>query len=125
MNKDQIHKALVTFVVILIAASAIGYLFFPWAMLRVVGIRGDAQAYFFLRTLGAALLALVPGAWNARNGQTDSLYREVMRGLVIYMIVSSYVDWQAYRAELINQAAIPSIIFRLLLGGLLWWGSRS
>jgi hypothetical protein len=67
MTKERVHQAVVIFVVFLFAASAIGYLFFPSAMLNVVGIRSTAQMEFLVRTLAAAFVAMIPSAWNARK----------------------------------------------------------
>ena len=60
MIKEQDNKAIVIFVVFLFAASAIGYLIFPSAMLSVVGITSNDQLDFLVRTLAAALVALIP-----------------------------------------------------------------
>jgi hypothetical protein len=56
MTKERIHKAIVTFVVFLFAASAIGYFVFPSAMLNVVGITSNDQMDFLVRTLAAAFV---------------------------------------------------------------------
>jgi len=57
MTKAQAQQIIVIFIAILIAASAIGYLFFPSAMLSVVGIQSNDQLDFLVRTLAAALVA--------------------------------------------------------------------
>jgi len=67
MNKDQVNQIVVTFVVLLFAASAIGYLFFPSAMLSIVGITSNEQMDFLVRTLAAAFVALIPSSWSARK----------------------------------------------------------
>lgn len=125
MTKEQIHQGIVVFVVFLLAASALGYLLFPSAMLRVVGIQSNAQMDFLVRTLAAALVAMLPSSWAARKPENSSLYPSVIWGLVIYMFLSSAVDLQAFLTHLVNGASIPSIIFRVLIGvALLWLRAR-
>lgn len=121
MTKEKIYQALIVFVVFLLAASAIGYLFFPSAMLSVVGIESNAQVNFLVRTLAVALAALIPGAWRARKTENSALYRSVILGLAIYMFLSSAVDLQAYLTHLVNSASVPSILFRVALGAVLLW----
>jgi hypothetical protein len=121
MTKDQINKAIVTFVVFLFSVSAIGYLIFPTVMLSVVGITSNNQMDFLVRTLAAALVALIPSAWSARRRGNASLYPSVIFGLVIYMFLSSAVDLHAFLTHVVNNASIPSVIFRVLIGGMLLW----
>jgi hypothetical protein len=121
MTKEQAYKATITFVVFLFAASAIGYLLFPSAMLSVVGITSNDQMDFLVRTLAAALVALIPSAWGARKRNDLALYRSVVFGLVIYMFLSSVVDLHAYLTHIVGAASIPSIVLRVLLGGILLW----
>lgn len=121
MSKDSLLKVMVTFVVFLFAAAGIGYLFFPSAMLSVVGITSNAQMDFLVRTLAAALLALIPSAWQARKQESSSLYTSVILGMVIYMFLSSAVDLYAYLTQIVNGAAIPSILVRVAIGGVLLW----
>jgi len=109
------------FVVFLLAVSAIGYLFFPSAMLSVVGITSSPQANFLVQTLAAALVALIPSAWTARKWDNPFLFQSVILGLVIYMFLSSLVDLHAFLSHLVNGASIPSIGFRVILGGVLLW----
>ena len=105
----------------LFAASAIGYLTFPSAMLSVVGITSNDQTDFLVRTLAAALVALIPGSWSIRKRESSSLSRSVMLGLALYMFLSSVVDLHAHLTHIVNGASIPSIVLRVLLGGLLLW----
>jgi cell division protein FtsW (lipid II flippase) len=121
MTKEQIHRVIITFIVFLLAISAIGYLFFPSAMLNVVGIKSNKQTDFLVRTLAAALVALIPSAWSAKKKEDASLYQNVILGLVVYMFLSSAVDLHAFLTHIVNDAAIPSIIFRVVLGVLLLW----
>lgn len=121
MTKEQVLKALVTFVVFLFAVSAVGYLVFPAAMLSVVGIVSDAQTDFLVRTLAAALIALIPSAWSARTRVNSSLYRNVILGIAIYLFLSSAVDLHAFLTQLVNSTSIPSIVLRVLLGVVLLW----
>jgi hypothetical protein len=124
MTREQVQNATVTFVVFLFAASAIGYLIFPSAMLSVVGIPSNDQMNFLVRTLAAALVALIPSSWSARKRGNSSLYPSVIFGLAIYMFLSSAVDLHAYLTHIVNSASIPSIILRVLLGGVLLWLMR-
>jgi len=121
MTKAQAQQIIVIFIAILIAASAIGYLFFPSAMLSVVGIQSNDQLDFLLRTMAAALVALLPGAWSVRKPENSSLHRSVILGLAVYMFMSSAVDGHAVLTHLVNAISISSIILRVLLGGLLLW----
>lgn len=121
MVKEQVGKAIVTFVVFLFAASAAGYLLFPSAMLSVVGMRSNAQMDFLVRTLAAAFVALIPSAWSVRKRDSSTLYQSVIVGLALYMFLSSAVDLHAFLTHIVNSASIPSIIVRVLLGGTLLW----
>ena len=121
MTKEQVNKVIITFVVFLFAASAIGYLIFPSAMLGVVGIKSNSQMDFLVRTLAAAFVALIPGSWSARNRGNASLYPSVIFGLAIYMFLSSVVDFQAFLTHIVNSTSIPSILLRVVLGGVLLW----
>ena len=121
MNKELIHKIIITFIVFLFAASAIGYFIFPASMLKIVGIASNAQLEFLVRTLAAALVALIPSAWAVRNKSDSPVYRSVLIGLAVYMFLSSVVDLHAYLNNIVGFAAVPSITFRILLsGGILW-----
>jgi cell division septal protein FtsQ len=62
MIKERVHTITITFIVFLFGASAFGYFFLPASMLSVVGIEGNEQVNFLVRTLAAALVALIPGA---------------------------------------------------------------
>jgi hypothetical protein len=121
MTKEQVNKVIITFVVFLFAASAIGYLIFPSAMLSVVGIKSNNQMDFLVRTLAAAFVALIPSSWSARKRGNASLYPSVIFGLAIYMFLSSVVDLHAFLTHIVNSTSIPSIILRVLLGGVLLW----
>jgi hypothetical protein len=121
MTKERIYQAMVTFIVFLLATSAIGYLFFPSAMLSVVGITSNIQMDFLVRTLAAALVALIPSAWSARKKGSSSLFQSVVRGIAIYLFLSSAVDLHAFLTQIVNGASIPSIIFRVALGAALLW----
>jgi hypothetical protein len=121
MTKEQVNKVIITFVVFLFAASAIGYLIFPAVMLSVVGIKSNDQMDFLVRTLAAAFVALIPSSWSARKRGNATLYPSVIFGLAIYMFLSSVVDFQAFLTHIVNSTSIPSIILRVLLGGVLLW----
>src|SRR5215218_3419902 len=92
MAKERVQRLVVGLVVILLVASALGYLLVPSAMLGIVGMESDPQVTFLVRTLAAALLALSPGAWAARRREHTSAQRSVLVGLAAYMFASSLVD---------------------------------
>ena len=121
MTKEKTYQAIIIFIVSLLAVSAIGYLFFPSAMLSVVGMTSNPQTDFLVRTLAAALVALIPSAWSARKKDNAALFQSVIFGLAIYMFLSSLVDLRAFLTHLVNGASIPSIVFRVLLGAILLW----
>jgi hypothetical protein len=106
---------------LLIAVSAIGFLFFPSKMLAVVGIVSNEQLDFLLRTTSAALVALVPAVWAGRTSIALPASRAVLMGLVVYLTLSSLVDFYACRQSIVNTASIPSIAFRILLGSAILW----
>lgn len=121
MTKEQIYQAIVTFIVFLLAISAVGYLIFPSAMLSVVGITSNNQMDFLVRTLAAALVALIPSTWSARKRENSSLFQSVVFGIAIYMFLSSIVDLHAFLTQIVNSASIPSMVLRIALGGALLW----
>jgi hypothetical protein len=121
MTKEKIYEVIITFVVFLLAASAIGYLIFPSAMLSVVGITSNEQMDFLVRTLAVALVALIPSSWSARKRGNASLYQSVIFGLAIYMFLSSGVDLHAFFTHIVNSTSIPSIILRVFIGVVLLW----
>ena len=121
MTKAKVLQLIISFIVFLFAVSAVGYLIFPSAMLSVVGITGNDQTNFLVRTLAAALVALIPGAWNVRKKDNSALYPSVIAGLVLYMFLSSAVDFHAYLTHIVNGTSIPSILLRLVLGVALLW----
>jgi hypothetical protein len=90
-------------------------------MLGIVGVKSNDQMNFLVRTLAAAFVAIIPSAWSARKKDNASLYRSVILGIAIYMFLSAAVDFHAFLAHIVNGASIPSIILRVLLGGLLLW----
>ena len=109
-------KNVITFTVLLLAVSAIGLLLFPSKMLSIVGIVSNDEMDFLLRVSGVGVAALIPGAWTARTAAASPVSRAVLIGLVIYMFLSSAVDFQAYTQSIVNAASIPSMAFRMLLG---------
>jgi len=112
---------MITFTTILMALSAIGFLFFPSNMLAVVGIVSNEEMDFLLRTTGAAVAALVPGVWALRISTASPLSRSVLTGLVGYLFLSSLVDLYAYIHLIVNTASLPSIAFRILTGSVILW----
>jgi hypothetical protein len=121
MAKERVQRLVVGLVVILLVASALGYLLVPSAMLRIVGMESDPQVTFLLRTLAAALLALSPGAWAARRRDGTASQRSVLIGLTGYMFASSLVDLYGFVNQIVGVAAAPSIILRVILGAVLVW----
>jgi len=121
MTKEQIYQAIVTFVVFLFAVSAIGYLIFPAAMLSIVGITSNSQMDFLVRTLAAALVALIPSSWSARKRGNASQFPGIVFGLATYMFLSSIVDLHAFLTHIVNSTSIPSIALRVVLGAALLW----
>src|ERR671937_166980 len=55
MTKERVQVLVVGLVVIVFVASALGYLLVPSAMLSIVGIQGNRQVNFLVRTHAAAL----------------------------------------------------------------------
>jgi len=121
MPKERIQRLVVGLVVILLVASALGYLLAPSAMLGIVGMDSNPQVTFLVRTLAAALLALSPGAWAARRRDGTSGQRGVLIGLAGYMFASSLVDLYGFVNQLVGVAAAPSITLRVILGTVLAW----
>ena len=109
-------KNIITFITLLLAVSAVGLLFFPSKMLAIVGIVSNDQMDFLLRASGVGVASLIPGAWASRTSTTSPVSRAVLIGLMIYMFLSSIVDFQAYTQSIVNAASVPSMAFRLILG---------
>ncbi len=120
MLKERVQRLVVGLVVILLVASALGYLLVPSAMLGIVGIDGNPQVTFLVRTL-AALLALSPGAWAARRRDGTSAQRGVLIGLAGYLFASSLVDLYGFINQVVGIASLPSIALRVILGAVLVW----
>ena len=121
MPKERIQRLVVGLVVILLVASALGYLLAPSAMLGIVGMDSNPQVTLLVRTLAAALLALSPAAWAARRRDHTSAQRSVLIGLAGYMFASSLVDLYGFVNQLVGVAAVPSITLRVILGAVLVW----
>jgi hypothetical protein len=109
-------KNIITFTTLLLVISAIGLLFFPSKMLAVVGIVGNEELDFLLRTSGVGVASLIPSAWALRTATVSPVSRAVLIGLTVYMFLSSIVDCHAFTQSIDNTASIPSIAFRMLLG---------
>jgi hypothetical protein len=123
-REGRLLKHLLTFTTLLLAFSAIGYLLFPAAMLSIVGLKSNPNLDFLLRTTGAGLLALVPGAWAARRQTASPVAYAMIIGLIGYLLLSSVVDFYAYTQSIVNGTSIPSIAFRLLLAGVIAFLAR-
>lgn len=107
------------FVALLFAASAVGYLLFPSSMLGVVGISSNAETDFLIRTVAVALLAFIPVILGVRKEDITSIRRNILIGLAGYMFLSSAVDLSAYVNGIVNAASVPSVLLRIVLGGVL------
>lgn len=114
-------KYAVMFTTLLMAFSAIGFLFFPSKMLAVVGMDSNEHLDFLLRTAGVGVASLVPGAWALRMNTTSPVSRAVLSGLIGFLFLSSAVDLLAYTQSIVNFASIPSIAFRVVLGIVILW----
>ncbi len=114
-------KFVVTFTTLLLALSAIGFLFFPAAMLGVVGVANTPPAVFLLRSAGVGVAALIPGAWTLRTAPPSPVTRALLLGLAVFMLLSSVVDFSAYAQAIVNSIAIPSMLFRVALGIVILW----
>jgi hypothetical protein len=121
MLKERVQRLVVGLVVILLVASALGYLLVPSAMLGIVGIDSNPQVTFLVRTLAAALVALSPSAWAARRRDGMSGQRSVLIGLAGYMFASSLVDLYGFANQVVGIASVPSIALRLILGAVVVW----
>jgi hypothetical protein len=121
MRKERVQRLVVGLVVILLVASALGYLLVPSAMLGIVGIQSNPQVTFLVRTLAAALLAMSPGAWAARRRDGTSAQRGVLIGLAGYLCASSLVDLYGFANQVVGVASLPSIALRVILGAVLVW----
>lgn len=115
------YKIIITTTTGLIAVSAIAELFFPSKMLAFVGITSNPQMDFLLRTTAAALIALLPSLWAARNNVITPATRSALFGIAVYMFLSSAVDFHAFTQRIVNSMSVPSIIFRVLLGVTILW----
>jgi hypothetical protein len=121
MAKERVQRLVVGLVVILLVASALGYLLVPSAMLDIVGIQTNPQVTFLARALAAALLAPSPGAWAARRRDGTPAQRSVLIGLAAYMFASSLVDLYGFLNQVVGIASVPSIALGVLLGAVLVW----
>lgn len=122
MTKEKIFQGLVLLIGFLFAASAIGYVFFPSAMLSIVGIESTPQTDFLVRTLAVALVSFIPSASALGVSRSFfSLPRAIASGLAIYLFLSSAVDLHAYFVHLVGSAALPSAIVRIVIGVLILW----
>lgn len=121
MNKAYIQLGTVLLTVLLLLAAAIGYLVTPAGMFSIVEIEASPTSEFLVRTLAAAFFAMIPSALSVRRRGASTSERTILAGLSLYMFASSAVDAHAYLSTLVGSAAVPSIIFRSLLGLVLEW----
>jgi hypothetical protein len=104
MTKQRVQSLVVSLVVIVLVMSALGYLFVPSAMLSIVGIEGNRQVEFLVRTLAAALLACprVPGPHGAKTIRRPSARLDRARGLHVHQFA------RRYRASSCASSSAPS-----------------
>jgi hypothetical protein len=121
MPKERVQRLVVGLVVILLVASALGYLLVPSAMLGIVGMDSNPQVTFLVRTLAPALLGLSPAAWAARRRDGTSAQRSILIGLAGYLFASSLVDLYGFIKQVVGIASLPSIALRVILGAVLIW----
>lgn len=121
MTKEKVQSLVLVAVAAVFTGSAIAYLFIPSTMLRFVGMDGESQSIFLLRTLGAALLALSPITWSARRRDRSPGQRMILIGLATYMFASSLVDLVAFVDGVVSFVSVPSIAVRVGLGVVLLW----
>jgi len=121
VTKERVQRLVVGLVVILLVASALGYLLVPSAMLRIVGIQSNPQVTFLVRALAAALLALSPGAWAARRRDGTPAQQSVLIRLAAYMFARSPVDLYGFINQIVGIASLPSIALRMILGAVIVW----
>lgn len=117
----MLYKVIIIITVLLIACSAMAELLFPSKMLAFVGIFSNPQMEFLLRTTAVALIALLPSLWTARNNANSPVSRNSLFGTVVYMLLSSAVDFQAFTQMIVNSMSVPSIMFRVFLGIIILW----
>ena len=121
MSKERVQRFVISSVVALFVASALGYLLAPENMLSIVGMESTPATDFLVRTVAAALLALTPGAWALRKRTATSGQRGVLVGLAVYMFASSLVDFGAFVDGIVGFVSIPSIVIRVLVVGIIVW----
>jgi hypothetical protein len=115
------HRVIIIVTTLLITFSAIAELLFPSKMLAFVGIPRSPQTDFLLRTTSVASLALLPSVWTARHNANSPASRSALLGIVVYMFLSSIVDFQAFTQAIVNSMSVPGVIFRFLLGSTSLW----
>lgn len=109
---------------VVFAATGLGYLLVPGAMLSVVGIESTATTEFLIRTEGVAMLAaagFLAAAFDARPARQAV----VLACLAAYFVLSSIVDLMAYRDAIVGSLAVPSIAVRLVVGAACAWAAVS
>jgi hypothetical protein len=106
-------------VLVVFGVSALAYFVAPATSLHVVGIASDPTERFLLRTLAAALLALVVPPWLAAAQPSTSLRHGLVWGVVTYLVASSLVDLAAYMGGMVSGLSVPSAAVRIALAVLL------
>ncbi|GLS36642.1 hypothetical protein GCM10010869_22330 [Mesorhizobium tianshanense] len=124
MTRSAIQFSAVVLTFGLLLAAALGY-FAPAAMLSVVGIAASPVAEFLARTIAAAFLAMLPIVWAVRHRGSAPAQTVILLSLSLYMFAGSAVDLHAYFSAIVGFAAIPSVVFRTILGAVLAWLAMS
>jgi hypothetical protein len=117
-------RALVGGSMLVFAATGLGYLMMPGAMLSIVGIESTATAEFLIRTEGVALLAAA-GFLTAALDARPARQAVVLACLAGYYVLSSIVDLMAYRDGIVGSLAVPSIAVRFVVGAACAWAAVS
>jgi hypothetical protein len=98
-----------------LAATGLGYVVVPSAMLGIVGIAGDSTTEFLIRTEGVALLTLaavilllpIDAGWRSRGA---------LFAVTGYLLVGSIVDLRAFADGIVGPASVPSAALRIGVG---------
>lgn len=110
-------RAIVSLSIVAFAATGLGYVIAPSALLAVVDIDQTPTAAFLLRTEGVALIAAAGFLW-ATLGCDPTRQRVVLISLAAYYLLGSAVDLMAFREGIVGSLAAPSVVIRVVVGGL-------
>lgn len=117
----MLYKIIVVITFILVAVSAVTEILFPAHLLALVGIESNLQTDFLLRTTAIALISFLPNLQQLIHDSDSTTSKRTLLGIAIYMFLSSSVDYFAFTQSIVNQYSIPSIIFRIAVGSILFY----